>query len=119
MAKAWVLDSDTKGTGAQMVPLDKVLERPARQPEPVFVPRKPRPRPAEADTPRQPRRFKVVDVMTREVLAQDADARTAVAVLGRVRSSADVVVSVWQPRTQRWRPLTLGEQRALWGLRAT
>ena len=28
MAKVWVLDTDTKGTGAQMVPLEKVLEKP-------------------------------------------------------------------------------------------
>jgi hypothetical protein len=27
MAKRWVLDTDTKGTGAHMVPLEKVLER--------------------------------------------------------------------------------------------
>jgi hypothetical protein len=26
MGKIWVLDTDTKGTGAQMVPLDKALE---------------------------------------------------------------------------------------------
>ena len=28
MAKTWVLDSETKGTGARMVPLDDVLEKP-------------------------------------------------------------------------------------------
>lgn len=28
MAKTWVLDSDTKGTGARMVPLDDVVEKP-------------------------------------------------------------------------------------------
>ena len=27
MTKTWVLDTDTKGTGAQMVPLDKVVEK--------------------------------------------------------------------------------------------
>jgi hypothetical protein len=26
MAKVWVLDTETKGTGAQMVPLEKVLK---------------------------------------------------------------------------------------------
>ena len=36
MAKAWVLDTDTKGTGAQMVPLEKVLEKPeAENPSPA------------------------------------------------------------------------------------
>ena len=28
MAKTWVLDTDTKGTGARMVPLEDVLEKP-------------------------------------------------------------------------------------------
>src|SRR5687768_12060058 len=28
MGKVWVLDTETKGTGANMVPLDKVLRRP-------------------------------------------------------------------------------------------
>ena len=28
MAKTWVLDTDTKGTGARMVPLDDVLKKP-------------------------------------------------------------------------------------------
>ena len=28
MAKTWVLDSETKGTGARMVPLEDVLEKP-------------------------------------------------------------------------------------------
>ena len=27
MAKVWVLDTDTKGTGANMVPLERVLKR--------------------------------------------------------------------------------------------
>jgi hypothetical protein len=29
LGKVWVLDTDTKGTGAQMVPLENVLEEPA------------------------------------------------------------------------------------------
>jgi hypothetical protein len=29
MPKTWVLDTDTKGTGARMVPLEDVLEKPA------------------------------------------------------------------------------------------
>jgi hypothetical protein len=28
MAKTWVLDTETKGTGARMVPLEEVLEKP-------------------------------------------------------------------------------------------
>jgi hypothetical protein len=33
-AKTWVLDTETKGTGANMVPLDKVLEKPEPAPAP-------------------------------------------------------------------------------------
>jgi hypothetical protein len=32
VAKTWVLDTDTKGTGAQVRPLDDVLEQPAERP---------------------------------------------------------------------------------------
>jgi hypothetical protein len=37
--KTWVLDTETKGTGANMVPLEKVL----KQPEPAAAPRRPAP----------------------------------------------------------------------------
>ena len=33
MAKTWVLDTETKGTGANMVPLEKVLEQPSKDDE--------------------------------------------------------------------------------------
>jgi hypothetical protein len=39
MRKAWVLDTDTKGTGAQMVPLEAVEER-NRKPRGVPAPRR-------------------------------------------------------------------------------
>ena len=32
MAKVWVLDTETKGTGASMVPLEKTLETPSERP---------------------------------------------------------------------------------------
>jgi hypothetical protein len=114
MGRIWVLDTETKGTGAEMVPLDKVQQQPAPKPEPVMVRRKraaPRPKPPE---PRAPRRFKVVDVATRAVLAEEADARDTLRVLGDVRSSVDVNVSVWEPKRNGWRLLTLDEQRRLW-----
>jgi hypothetical protein len=114
MAKVWVLDTETKGTGAEMVPLDKVLRRPPREAEPLHVPPRPRPRPEPEPEPRAPRRFRVVDVMTQEVLVDDADARTTLELLSRLRSSVDVRIDVWQPRKVRWRPLTVPEQRALW-----
>src|SRR5438046_2176068 len=77
MGKTWVLHTETKGTGAQMVPLESVEKRPSHV-EPVFVPRKPanavEPEPPK---PRAPRRFKVVDLMTREELADGALAQEA------------------------------------------
>jgi hypothetical protein len=52
MAKVWVLDTETKGTGANVVPLEKVArppaERPARQ--------RPAKRPAGGAPAREPRR---------------------------------------------------------------
>jgi hypothetical protein len=117
--KPWVLDTGTKGTGAEMVPLEKVLKKPAPGKEAVVVPPKRRPRTAAAPEPRKPRRFKVVDVMSGQVLAQDVDARAAVAALEKVRSVVDVRVYVWQPRAKRWRLLNLGEQKAMWERRAT
>jgi hypothetical protein len=39
MAKTWVLDTETKGTGAEMVPIEKTLkksaDKPARRPAPA------------------------------------------------------------------------------------
>jgi hypothetical protein len=117
MAKVWVLDTETKGTGAQMVPLEKVLQRPTPSGRPFFVPPRHESRPPEEPAPRAPRRFKVVDVMTHEVLADGADPRATLALLNGMRSSVDVEVFVWEPDEEHWRLLTLGEQRALWDLR--
>jgi len=119
MGKVWVLDTETKGTGANMVPLEKVLERPdaRREREPIFVPPKRGERPVEAPAPKPPPRFKVVDVLTRQALAEDADGRATVDVLKGVRSVVDVRISRWDHDAERWRPLSLAEQRAIWHLR--
>jgi hypothetical protein len=114
MGKIWVLDTDTKGTGAEMVPLEKTLKKPAPSAEPLFVPPRPRPRAPKAPEPRRPRRFRVVDVATREVLLDAAGARATVELLKGIRSSVDVHVSVWEPKAEKWRLLTLDEQRMLW-----
>lgn len=117
MAKTWVLDTETKGTGAQMVPLEKVLRRagPEEELNVVSLPRPQRPKPAPEVSP--PRRFRVVDVMTRGVLAEGADATATVALLEEVASVVDVTVSVWEPKASTWRALTFPEQRALWDFR--
>ncbi len=41
MAKTWVLDTDTKGTGARMVPLEDALAKPEPKPRPMRPARKP------------------------------------------------------------------------------
>jgi hypothetical protein len=48
--KTWVLDTETKGTGANMVPLEKVLKKPEPAPEPE------RRRPAPAAEPKRAER---------------------------------------------------------------
>lgn len=99
-----------------MVPLDQAAKR-ASPVEPVFVGRKPvAPREPEAPTPapRAPHRFRIVDVQTRQALADGASAREAVDVLAGVRSLLDVNVYTWDEDHARWRLLTVAEQRAMW-----
>jgi hypothetical protein len=119
MAKRWVLETHTKGTGANIVPFDGEQEQPARarEPEPVFVHPPTKPRPPKPPAPRVPRRFKVVDVTTREVLAEDASARAALSALRDVHSVTEVAVSLWSDKHGRYRLLTHGEQQALWDMR--
>jgi hypothetical protein len=97
-----------------MVPLEKVLRKPPLKREPEFVPPRPRPRPAAAPAPRQPRRFKVVEVITGRVLAEDVEAGAAVGALAQVQRLADAHVYVWQPTSKRWRLLTIAEQKLMW-----
>jgi hypothetical protein len=116
--RVWVLDTGTKGTGANMVPLEDTLTKPAANADVPYVPPKRPPRRQKAPEPRPPRRFKVVEVVSGDALAEDADLRTTLDVLDDVDSVVDVRVYVWQPRAASWRLLTLGEQRALHGFRA-
>lgn len=115
MGKVWILDTETKGTGANMVPLDRVLRKPSSDAVEGFaLPALKPPEPVPAE-PRAPRQFKVVDVVTREVLAEGADARATIRLLEQVRSIVDVTIWVWQ--TDRWRLLSLEDARALWEYR--
>jgi hypothetical protein len=115
--RTWVLDTETKGTGAQMVPLETVLKDPSSPAAPLFVPPARRPRPDPEPAPKAPRRFKLVDVMTREVLAEDADGRALIEALAGRQSVVDVHISVWDPDDERWRLLSFAEQKAIWALR--
>jgi hypothetical protein len=123
MAKTWVLDTETKGTGAEMVPLEKLQQRRRSAQEGAraaerrrwrFRKREPEP---PAERPRQPRSFKVVDVMTREVLAEDIPVRRVLELLGESRSVVDSIVYVWDREHDDWRPLTMREQKLLWDQR--
>jgi hypothetical protein len=61
--------------------------------------------------------FKVVDIRSREILAEGATARATIQVLNEVRSIVDVNVYVWARVTEKWRLLTFDEQRLLWSHR--
>jgi hypothetical protein len=126
MGKVWILDTDTKGTGARMVPLERALERKrsAATGERISVLRR-RPAPpdeetAQPDQPpksRPPLRFKVVNAITGQAVGEGIGLREAVDLLDGIRSLVDVRIYLWEPGPAEWRPLTLGEQRAMWRLR--
>jgi hypothetical protein len=118
VAKVWVLDTETKGTGAEMVPLEKVLRKPATEP----VRRRARPvrRPApkeKAPEPTPPRRFRVIDALSRQVLADDANAPETIELLRGIDRPVDVSVYVWEPKPETWRLLTRRERSLLWEFR--
>jgi len=116
VAKVWVLDSETKGTGAQMVPLEKVLRKPDSEQEPRRARPVPKPRP-KAPEPVPPRRFRVIDGLSRELLLDDGDAPAALEVLRAKSQPVDVSIYVWEPKPQEWRLLTNREKKLLWGFR--
>jgi hypothetical protein len=117
MARTWILDTETKGTGAHVVPLEKVLRKPGPTGEPLYVPPKREPRPPKAPEPKPPRSFKIVDVTTGQTVGEGVDTRAAIGLLEDVGSVVDVRIYVWEPGTERWVLLTLGEQKALWEYR--
>ena len=114
--RTWILDTETKGTGAQMVPLDKVVKQPespgqaalraaqARQPKP---PPEAGPAPAAALQGRRP--------LQPRGPRRGHRSRATLDLLAGIRSSVDVNVSVWEPSTDAWRLLTLREQATALG----
>ena len=98
-----------------MVPLDKLHDRELTH-SPIVVREQPPAAPADPE-PRKPRRFKVVDVMTRRVLAEDVDLRTTVDVLAGLRSVVDVNLYVWDTKSEAWQQLSQGDRRRVWALR--
>jgi hypothetical protein len=115
VAKTWILDTETKGTGAHIAPLKDGRAHPERELTTVTFERPPRP--VVEPTPPAPRLFKVVDVMSARVLADGADTRETLKLLAGMRSVVDARIYVWAPGSDRWRLLSIAEQRALWQLR--
>jgi hypothetical protein len=112
--KIWVLDTETKGTGANVVPLESTLRKPAPAAEPLYVAPKRAPRPARPPEPRRPRSYRIVDVTSGEVLGEDIDTRATIRLLEGLGSVVDVRIYVWDETTERWILLTLGEHKSLW-----
>jgi hypothetical protein len=117
MAKTWRLDTETKGTGAHVVPLEKAPERSTADQELATVTLQRPPRQLEQPQPLGPLTFKVLDIRSGEVLAEGTDTRETIELLADVRSVLDVRIYVWMQRAGRWRLLTLEEQRAIWRFR--
>jgi hypothetical protein len=115
MGKVWILDTETKGTGAHMVPLERATRR-SPDPRRLNVPRKPPPPAAEPAPSRPPNRFRIIDLMTRQTLAEEASTREAVEVLSRIGSIVDVNVYVWRDPPGRWLLLPFADRQALWDL---
>jgi hypothetical protein len=119
---AWVLDTETKGTGAEMVPLERLQERKRRkeerEPLRVIGPKRGRDEPAaEPEQPEAPRRFRILDVRSRQTLADDVDLAEALETLRGVDSVVDVNVYVCEGEEPGWRALSMSERRTLWGFR--
>jgi hypothetical protein len=117
MGKTWILDTETKGTGAHVVPLEKALKKPSSEQDLVLVALERPPRATESIEPLAPMKFKIVDVRSSRVLAEGISARAAVDLLEGVRSVVDIRIYVWMREAKRWRLLTLDEQKALWEFR--
>ena len=117
MAKTWVLDTETKGTGAEMVPIEKARTRSGRERDLALVELGGPPRQEPGEQPPAPTLFKVVDVMSSQTLAEGVRAREALAALEGLRSVVDARISVWSPERGRWRLLRLDEAKALWAFR--
>jgi len=100
-----------------MVPLEDTLAKPEKPFTPI-APRLPGSGArAQAAEPRRPRSFRVTDVLSCRILAENADARGTLDLLAGTRSIVDVTIDVWDPKAGRWRRLAHGENSTLWNSR--
>jgi hypothetical protein len=118
MGTTWVLDTETKGTGANMVPLERVTKRSSAPAHRFVLPERRSPD-KELPKPRTVHQFKVVDVMTRRELLEAGSARDAVDTLRSVRSIVDVNLYIWDEEHERWLMLPFEEQRTMFDLART
>ena len=117
MAKTWILDTETKGTGAHVVPLEKALKKPASERDLALIALERPPRATEPVEPLGPLQFKIVDVRSSQVLAEGVGASATIDLLEGIGSVVDIRIYVWMREAKRWRLLTLAEQKTLWGFR--
>jgi hypothetical protein len=117
MAKTWILDTETKGTGAHVVPLEQALRKPSSEKELAVVELERPPRAPEPAEPPPALTFKIVDVRSSRVLGEGLGVRATVELLEGIGSVVDIRIYVWAPMKERWRMLALGEQKALWAFR--
>ncbi len=119
MARRWVLDTETKGTGANVVPYEKTLAGARRERDLALVELggSPVAKPSEQPARRPSSRFKVVDVLSSRTLAEGVGLRDAVQALEGARSVVDVRIYRWSEQARRWRLLSLQQARVLWSFR--
>ncbi|MFN2616774.1 MAG: hypothetical protein ABR581_06580 [Thermoleophilaceae bacterium] len=82
MRKVWVLDTEAKGTGAQMLPLEKALPTPAADDAPEVRSRRPRKPPPRTRSHTPPTRREV----NRTPLPPGHVRKVATGELGRIQS---------------------------------
>jgi hypothetical protein len=82
MAKVWVLDTETKGTGANVVPLEKVQRRP--EPPSSPAPKRPAPPDGRASRPRGRPKPRVEPERTATALPPGHVRKNATGELGKV-----------------------------------
>jgi hypothetical protein len=119
MAKTWILDTETKGTGAHMKPLEPARAKRDDDRELALVTLERPPRPAREQPQPERLRLKVVDVLGARTLGEDVDVREAVRLLEGVRSVLDVRVFVRAGADTKWRLIGRDELKTLWGFRGS
>jgi hypothetical protein len=83
VAKTWILDTDTKGTGAQMRPLEDVLEKPEQRER---KPARQAAKPAAAARPAQRRRPPADKRTSSTPLAPGQVRKKSTGEIGKIRS---------------------------------